>query len=258
VPEMQVDANISRLNGIIYANVDSTYQTKTVYKLGDIYNAPIKIAYDRIDAYYPIPLNATNISIIMDDKELDWTYRNRDFSHLFDIDMPELNWTISPVPQEFSVTTHYEYPIPTTGTTYAHLGNYAFLFPLESRYGLDAISAQYPGYSWFAWNNFGNPVAHFNIAVEPILTYIQVYSIDNRGALTPLNLTLSRDNKIAFDLPLAAWSSGPAPAPFGIVLVFNENQETSEPFPTTLVIASLASVAVIGVGLLVYFRKRNH
>lgn len=31
-----------------------------------------------------------------------------------------------------------------------------------------------------------------------------------------------------------------------------------EPFSTTLVIASIASVAVIGVGLLVYFRKRNH
>jgi hypothetical protein len=33
---------------------------------------------------------------------------------------------------------------------------------------------------------------------------------------------------------------------------------TQEPFPTTLVIALIASVAVIGVGLLVYFRKRNH
>jgi hypothetical protein len=31
-----------------------------------------------------------------------------------------------------------------------------------------------------------------------------------------------------------------------------------EPFPTTLIIASIASVAVIGVGLLFYFRKRNH
>jgi hypothetical protein len=32
-----------------------------------------------------------------------------------------------------------------------------------------------------------------------------------------------------------------------------------EPFPTTLVAtASAASVAIIGIGLLVYFRKRNH
>ncbi len=31
-----------------------------------------------------------------------------------------------------------------------------------------------------------------------------------------------------------------------------------EPFPTTLFIAPIASVAVAGVGLLVYFKKRNH
>jgi hypothetical protein len=33
---------------------------------------------------------------------------------------------------------------------------------------------------------------------------------------------------------------------------------TAEPFPTTLVIAPIASVAVVGVGLLVYFKKRKH
>jgi hypothetical protein len=30
------------------------------------------------------------------------------------------------------------------------------------------------------------------------------------------------------------------------------------PFPTTFVIASISSVAVIGIGLLVYFKKRRH
>jgi len=33
--------------------------------------------------------------------------------------------------------------------------------------------------------------------------------------------------------------------------------EAPEPFPTTLVIASVVLVAVIGLGLLVYFRKRK-
>jgi len=31
----------------------------------------------------------------------------------------------------------------------------------------------------------------------------------------------------------------------------------TEPFPTTLVVATIASVAVIGIGLLVYFKKRK-
>jgi hypothetical protein len=35
------------------------------------------------------------------------------------------------------------------------------------------------------------------------------------------------------------------------------NVEAPEPFPTTLVIAPIASVSIIGVGLLVYFKKRK-
>lgn len=31
----------------------------------------------------------------------------------------------------------------------------------------------------------------------------------------------------------------------------------AEPFPTTLAVASIVSVAVMGVGLLVYFKKRR-
>jgi hypothetical protein len=31
----------------------------------------------------------------------------------------------------------------------------------------------------------------------------------------------------------------------------------AEPFPTTLVIASIGSVAIVGLGLLVYFKKRQ-
>jgi N-acetylneuraminic acid mutarotase len=34
--------------------------------------------------------------------------------------------------------------------------------------------------------------------------------------------------------------------------------EIQEPFPTTLVVASVVTVAVVGIGLLVYFKKRKH
>jgi hypothetical protein len=37
-----------------------------------------------------------------------------------------------------------------------------------------------------------------------------------------------------------------------------EPQPESKPFPTTLVVASLASVAIIGAGALVFFKKRSH
>jgi hypothetical protein len=37
-----------------------------------------------------------------------------------------------------------------------------------------------------------------------------------------------------------------------------ENELEPQPFTTTLVVASVASVAVVSAGLLVYFKKRNH
>jgi len=43
-----------------------------------------------------------------------------------------------------------------------------------------------------------------------------------------------------------------------IKLPTKESTSLSEPFPTTLVIATIASVAFISLGLLVYFKKRKH
>jgi hypothetical protein len=44
----------------------------------------------------------------------------------------------------------------------------------------------------------------------------------------------------------------------GVSKIIRFTVEVSEPFPTTLVIASVITVAVVGVGLLFYFKKRKH
>lgn len=41
-------------------------------------------------------------------------------------------------------------------------------------------------------------------------------------------------------------------------VAINPELEKEEPFPTTLVLASIITVIVVGVGLLVYFKKRKH
>ena len=41
------------------------------------------------------------------------------------------------------------------------------------------------------------------------------------------------------------------------IIAFPKQEPQLEPEPTTLVIASLTSITVIGIGLLVYFRKRK-
>jgi hypothetical protein len=248
VPEMRINATITIINGEGYAKVDSAYQTTTVYKFGDAYNdGHIKIAYDRIDAYYPIPINSRNITVQMDGQEINWTYRSKSFSHLFGVNLPNLNYSISPVPQKFLLTTHYEYPIQTTNT-YAYLGTYAYLIPLESRYGLDAISGNYPGYSWVGWSN--NSIAYFNIKLNSAFTNIHAYSINNIGTLKQLNFQAAADNTVDIQMPMTGI------APFGLVLTFDKIPESTQGFPIFLtIIAIVVPLFAVTIGLL-YYRKR--
>lgn len=272
VPEMQVNATISRVNGTLWAKVDAAYSMNTIYAFGDKYQTQnygfglmygpteitVIVAYDRLDAHYPVPLNATSISIKMDSAELDWAYRDRSLFHLFDANLPELHWKISPVARHFSITAHYEHPVPTTDQTYAYLGKYAFLFPLGSRYGLEeVIDYAYNDHPWFG----NNSTAQFNIQVESSFTNIHAYSIDGYGTLKPLNYTISKENaaeRIELTVSEETPTSHETTSSFGVAIVFDEAIETSKPFPILTIVAIAILIVVAGVGLLVYFKKRSH
>jgi hypothetical protein len=250
---MTVSVTVSDNNGVFYAEVDSTYQTETVYKIGDTFAPGIKIAFDRIDAYYPVPLNATNISVEANGSSQNWTYRPTGFTHLFGVNLPLINWTLTPVPENFTLTTHYQNRIPRTDSTYAYLGEYALLIPLESRYGLDSISGNYSGYRWFG--GFSENVnAQFDIKMQSSFSNIHAYSISNLGTLTPLDITASNEKELQLELPKSDLF------PFGVVLTFDNNSSNPQPFPveTAIAIVSIGAVIIILlVGLLLFRRHRK-
>ena len=70
-----------------------------------------------------------------------------------------------------------------------------------------------------------------------------VFFQDNYPLMSPFDID-------GFSVELPEWASS--------LLSTLPEPETLEPFPTTLVIASVITVAVISVGLLVYFKKRKH
>jgi hypothetical protein len=250
VPKIQINAEITQDNGL-YAKVDSTYQTTTVYKFGDTYNnGSIRIAFNRIDAYYPIPIGSKNVQVQMDGQDINWTNRDRGFTHLFDSDLPNINWSISPVPQTFLLSTHYEFPVPKTTQTYAFLGSYACLIPIESRYGLDIISGNYSGYSWVGWST--NSSAHVRIKIDSSLSNTHLYSINNLGTLTELEFQLSNDNIAETDVQLIGSSR-----PFGLVLTFDKPQDSpvlSIPLP---IIASMIITLLVVLAYLIFFRRHR-
>jgi nitrous oxidase accessory protein len=70
-----------------------------------------------------------------------------------------------------------------------------------------------------------------------------VFFQDNYPLMSPFDID-------GFSVELPEWASS--------LLSTLPEPETLEPFPTTLVIASVITVAVISVGLLLYFKKRKH
>jgi hypothetical protein len=270
VHEMNVNTTISKVNGVLWAKVDAEYRTNTIHGFGDSYvltkefssvtdPSPfitITVISNRLEAHYPIPANATNITVKINDEEKDWQIDNKRFYHLFDTTHPEINWTISPVPRNFIVTTHYEHPISKTSELYEYLGDHALLLPLGPRYG-STDTPSYPLYSWFG---YGTITAKFTIQTEPSITQIQVYSIDGRGTLTPLNYTNSTKNGTENIQTVISKGTEETPFPHGAVVVFNANPETPEEPPQTTTAAvtiTLVSVIVIATVLIVYHKKRD-
>ncbi len=78
---------------------------------------------------------------------------------------------------------------------------------------------------------------------------IDAYNQDNNPIMLPILVTM----------PNSGPTSSPTPTTSTQNPTINTGPETpkTEPFLTTLAVASIASLAVIGVALLVYFRKRN-
>jgi hypothetical protein len=278
VSKIQVHATISQVNGKLWAKVDATYYMNTIHAFGDKFQTAnykmglikdpspfvtVTVTYDKLEAYYPFPSDATNISVKMDGAELKLVSRNRSF-HLFgDGNLPELTWTMSPVPRNFLIEVHYDHPIGTINGIYSYLGKCAFLFSLGARYGLDDIIYGYYGYYWF-----DNSTAQFDIRVEPPFNQIYAYSIAELNPLNstlnpnPLNCTVSTENgtkRVEFTVSTPASTLYQSLNTSGVAVFLNETPEISEPFPAIPAItASGACVAVSAVVLLVYFKKRKH
>lgn len=83
------------------------------------------------------------------------------------------------------------------------------------------------------------------------------YSLDNQANVTVSgNLTLP---ELSYGAHMITVYAKDTLGNTGASETINFSVEVSEPFPTALVAtASGASVAIIGIGLLVYFKKRNH
>jgi len=264
VPEMKVNAIISSFNGTLWAKIDAEYVMHTVYAYGDSYlvensgmglvahpESPylaVTVTQGVLEAHYPIPYDATNISVELNGEKVEVQQDAKGFFHLFDADLAEVNWTVSPVLDDFIVSVHYEHPVHGTNEDYNYLGDYAVALPLYGRYGCSNIS--YPLYSWY-----GYPPNNYSIQIESKLANLQVFSVDTQGTLTPLNSTIVDDSG---QWGATLYRKQGSSFIHGAVTVFNAPPDDSPQFPVVPAVASIIAVAAIVCVILLVFRKHRN
>ncbi len=111
MPEEYIDVTISRKNGVLWAAVDGEYPFENL----DV---------NTVTMYYPVPPSspAEKTSVKIDDTSLSWSYCEPPKMYPTVVgDFPMIYWVIIPVPQNFTIKTHYEHPLPIIDEKYSFL-----------------------------------------------------------------------------------------------------------------------------------------
>jgi hypothetical protein len=216
MPEEYINYTISRVNGSLWAKVDGTYPLHKFGiechdKSGGIANPWFTFTGDTLPMVYPTPPGTTNISVKMEETELDWSNYTQsvpDATHYTAIgDWPMISCTIYPVLDQFMLKIHYEHPIMLIN------GSYTFLYDLNISPYLSP------------WSN--KSTAHFNIRFETGYTDFQANTIATDGALNPVDYTITKETT-AETASLQVVSEYSEPLPGDLLISFNEGKESEQ------------------------------
>jgi len=216
MPEEYINYTISLVNGSLWSKVDGTYPlTKFGIECQDqalsIGNTWFTFTGDTLPMVYPTPPGTTNISVKMDETELEWSNYTQSFpdaTHYTAIgDWPMISCTIYPVLDQFILKIHYEHPIMLMN------GSYTFLYDLNISPYLSP------------WSN--KSTAHFNIKFETGYTDIQANTIATDGTLNPVEYTVTKDDA-AETASLQVVSDYSEPLPGDLLISFNEGNESEQ------------------------------
>jgi len=253
MPEEYIDYTISRVNGSLWAKVDGTYPlTKSTIECEDqslsASGTWFTFTGDTLPMLYPTPPGTTNISMKVDETELEWGNYTQSFpseTHYTAIgDWTMINCTIHPVLDQFTLKIHYEHPILLIN------GSYTFLYDLNISPYLSP------------WSN--KSTAHFNIKFETDITDLQARTMATDGTLNPVVYTVTREAE-AETVSLQVVSEYIKPLPGDLLISFHEDRESGQPNSGFLdsdllgyaLVAVIVTAVVAFVGYLLLKHKKR-
>jgi hypothetical protein len=234
MPEEYVNYNITRVDGVLWAKIDGTYPILYTGSEGSILMV------------YPTPPGTTNISVTLDNIELDWnnfTEVSPDDRHHTAIgDWQMISTVLEPFSGYFAVRgyfvlrIHYEHPVQMIN------GSYVFLYDLNIKEYLS--------------DSANKSVAHFTILMETEYTDLKVNTVfGEEEALNPIEFTVSDEKPVEIRVNEVSEFGKPLP---GDLLVSFKEANAQEPISIVWVAVSVLVIGFILAGIGFYgFRRRG-
>ena len=182
MPKEYINYTICQINGKLWAKVDGTYPINKIkidpqnggFSANDIVST---FTGDILTMFYPTPPGTTNISIKVNEKELNWCNYTQTFPEALHFtavgNWPIIECTIYPVLDEFTLKIHYEHPIQQKN------GNFTFLYDLNINPYLSS------------WSN--KSTANFVILFKTGYSELQVNRVTVNGELTPVEYVVTKN-----------------------------------------------------------------
>jgi hypothetical protein len=253
MPEEYINYTVCQVNGSLWAKVDGTYPLNKISvecqaQSGAVDNTWFTFEGDTLPMVYPTPPGTINISVKVDETELEWrnyTQTVPEAVHYTAIgDWPMISCVIHPVLDQFTLKIHYEHPIMLIN------GSYMFLYDLNISPYLSP------------WSN--KSAAHFNIQFETDITDLQACNIATDGTMKTAEYTATKEDTTE-TVSLQVVSEYSKPLPGDLLISFKENKETEHanngflgsglPTEYGYVLVALLAVAVVATVLVVYRRR---
>lgn len=227
MPEEFINYTITTVNGSLWAKIDAAYPIQVL------------LSPESLLLFYPTPPGTINISLKMDETELNWNNYTEIYPDAVHVTVlgnwPMINCTINPVPEYFTLKIHYEHPVMLIN------GSHTFLYDLNI--------------SPYLSEGFTKSTAYFTIRMETNYTSLNVNAIATDEKFTPIGYTIKTDNA-AKTVTFPIVSEYAKPLLGDIIVTFTAaNQSTGIEVSYLLIILPIAIIATL-IAHLAYKRKQ--
>jgi len=228
MPEEQVNYTITPINGTLWAKIDGTYPI--TYRGNEI----------SIPMVYPTPPGTTNISIWLNDIELEWsnfTEENPNAVHHTAIgNWSEILTVLPSVSDNFVLTIHYEHPLQMIN------GSYVFLYDLNI--------AEYLSPSE------NKSVAHFTITMDTNYMSLKVNTVDvETEALKQIDYKTSGEGNAI--IKIDETSEFDKPLPGDLLISFSQSTVNNDNMLLLFASVFLVGFVLAGAVAYIFLRRRN-